>query len=127
MNKEFIFRFFDIVDHFKAREFSELFSENAAWTFANNPPMRGREAIRQNAELIFSQLDGIWHHLVSFSAQDRSLFTEGRVTYLRKDGKKIELPFSTVTFFDDRQLIQEYRTYIDPSPLYETAAERVQN
>jgi ketosteroid isomerase-like protein len=127
MNKEFIFRFFDVVDRFKAREFSEFFTENAAWTFANNPPMRGRDAIRRNAELIFSQLDGIGHQLVSFSVQDHTLFTEGRVTYLRKDGKKIELPFSSVTFFDDRQLIQEYRTYIDPSPLYETAPETVQN
>lgn len=118
MNKDFIFRFFDIIDQFKAREFSEMFAENATWTFGNNPPLQGRAAIRSQAELIFSQLEGIGHHLVGFWTQDTNLILEGRVTYVRKDRAKIELPFSTVTVFDGHGLIQSYRTYIDPSPLY---------
>ncbi|MEO5666943.1 MAG: nuclear transport factor 2 family protein [Bdellovibrionota bacterium] len=120
MDKIFLDRFFGTIDAFKSLEFSEFFAEDAEWVFANASPLIGRAMIASNAQTIFDQLGGIRHRLVNHWVIAQTLFTEGEVTYLRKEGKELKLPFFTVSDFNSSGLIASYRTYIDPSPLYQS-------
>ncbi|MBC7692551.1 MAG: hypothetical protein H7222_12370 [Methylotenera sp.] len=117
--------FYDVIDTMNAHSFAERFSESGSFKFANHPPAVGRTAIAQVAQGVFEQLEAIGHQVTNTGLNsDSHLFVEGMVIYSRKDGKKIELPFACVFEFTaeslklKRPLIENYRSYVDATPLF---------
>ena len=111
-------KFFDSTDRMDKDEFKSYFSQDATWTFGNNPPLVGTEALTAMASQFFSQLVSIKHELSLVLADQDHLMFDGYVSYhLIQSDKKITLPFACKMILSKNK-IKHYMTYIDVSPLY---------
>ena len=130
----YLTEFFGVVDRMDAETFAEYFDPAGSFRFANQAPAEGRGAIRALAQGVFDQLNGIGHRVVNVAANEkRDLLVEGIVTYHRRDGKTVELPFACAFEFEPGSsagsaagagksrgawpFVKRYRSYIDIAPL----------
>lgn len=119
MNEKFLKDFFSVIDSMQAREFAARFTEDGRFYFANNAPACGHGEIAALAQGVFDQLKGIRHELVDWAvASSGKCLFEGRVTYLRKDGREIVLPFACAMLRDAEGRVKEYRSFVDVAPLF---------
>jgi len=108
---------FRAIDACEAARFAGFLTADAVFRFGNTAPVFGREDILQALQAFFATVRSLEHRLLwQWSATD-SLVFEGEVTYTRHDGSRVTLPF--VNIFRMRgDLIEDYRVYIDITPLY---------
>ena len=90
---------------------------DARFRFGSAPAVTGQDAVREAVDGFFSTIAGLSHRLDRWLEQDGCLVCEGEVTYTRKDGSDIALPFVDV-FELDGELIRDYKIYMDIGPLY---------
>ncbi len=115
--KQVVDRMFERVDALDAKGFAECFTENGWFQFANFPVMKGRGAIHDFIGGFFAGISGISHDFQDcWSLGDRA-FCRGNVTYVRKDGSKLTVPWATVSRFEGERLA-EYSAYVDASKLF---------
>lgn len=115
--KPVIDRMFARVDERDALGFANAFTENGKFQFANNPIVTGRGAIQDFIGGFFAAIGGISHDFQDcWSLGDRA-FCKGFVTYVRKDGSKLTVPWATVSRFEGDKLA-EYNAYVDASKLF---------
>jgi ketosteroid isomerase-like protein len=95
-----------------------FFTEDASFTFGNNPPMIGHDGIRDGINAFFRNLHGI-RHTVPRSWQPSSdvVVAEYTTTYVRLDDTEVTLNASGV-FQLRGERIAEYHVYTDLSPLF---------
>jgi ketosteroid isomerase-like protein len=113
---------FTTVDAMQPEAAAAYFTDDADFRFGNAPPAHGREAIRQALTGFFGMIGGLHHHVTGIWRgqweQGQVLAVEAEVTYTRSDGSQTPpLPVtSTLRSVDGR--IQDYRIFMDPSPLF---------
>ena len=108
---------FDAIDRMDAAGFTSFLTEDAVFRFGNAPQVNGQANIQASVEGFFSSIAGIKHRILNVWENQKSIAIQGEVTYIRKDGKKITLPFANV-FKMQGSLIREYLIYIDIAPLF---------
>jgi ketosteroid isomerase-like protein len=108
---------FRTIDARDAPAFAAYFAAGGEFRFANAPPLRGRDAVRAGVAEFFAAIRGCRHRLLHTWHGPASAVCEGRVTYVRHDGREIDLPFVNVLGFDGGR-IASYRIYIDNAPLF---------
>ena len=108
---------FDSVDARDTPRFLGFLSPDAEFRFGSAPAAKGREQIGVAVDGFFSTIAGCSHHLANTWAGDGTIACEGEVTYRRRDGSEITLPFANV-FEMTGHLIGRYKIYIDIAPLY---------
>ena len=105
------------VDVLDAAGFAACFTERGSFQFANTPTLHGRAAIHDFIAGFFAAIGGISHQLDGcWSVGDRA-FCNGFVTYVRKDGSELRVPWATVSRFEGDELA-EYLAYVDASKLF---------
>lgn len=83
----------------------------------NNPTMKGREAVRQGLGGLFSAIDGIRHSTLNALESGPLTFREMSVDYLRKDGRTVTVPVTSV--FERRgSQVSALRIYLDIAPVF---------
>jgi len=122
---------FRTIDRMDADGFVRFLTEDARFRFGNMPAIVGRQAIRDAVSAFFASITDLSHRVTGIYEQGNTAIVEGEVTYTRKDGSRVTLPFAN--FFtlspsplnsaesaanDSPTLICDYRIYIDLSPLY---------
>lgn len=108
---------FAVVDRGDANGFTELLTPDAQFRFGNAPVIIGHEAIRAAAAAFFAAIAFSRHRVVGTWNGTATAVCEGEVTYTRRDGSVISVPFANV--FELRGVkIAAYRIYIDNSPLF---------
>jgi ketosteroid isomerase-like protein len=113
---------FTTVDAMQPEAAAAYFTDDAVFRFGNAPPAHGREAIRQALTGFFDMIGGLHHHVTGVWRgqweHGQVLAVEAEVTYTRQDGSQTPpLPVtSTLRSVDGR--IQDYRIFMDPSPLF---------
>ena len=108
---------FASIDRSDADEFSNFLSDDASFRFGSAPPVTGRSKIAAAVGAFFASISGCKHEVSNTIAHNDTLICEGDVTYTRHDGSEVTVPFVDV-FEIANELIDEYKIYIDISPLF---------
>lgn len=110
-------KLFVSIDSMDTEGFLARIAPDGEFRFGSAPPVQGHAGIGEAVGGFFSSIAGLSHELQRVVAQDNAVVCEGQVTYTRKDGSAITLPFCNV-FETKDGLISLYRVYIDIAPLY---------
>ena len=95
----------------------ELFAPNARVTYGKSPLMVGYDDIRAGVRQLYDRLQAVSHSFVHVWTVDDDLIVVADVTYHRTDGTSVMCPAATTIHFDDNDKIDEYRVFVDLSPL----------
>lgn len=114
-------RLFAIIDEMKADEFVTFFTKDAQFQFGNAKPVVGQESVREAVAEFFSSIHGLHHDITGQWTgqweQGDVVSVEANVSYIRQDSRVVTLP-CTSTLRLEGDLIQDYRIYIDISPVF---------
>ncbi|MDC0721664.1 nuclear transport factor 2 family protein [Nannocystis bainbridge] len=116
-HRTFVDQMFARVDVRDAEGFAACFTERGSFQFANHPVVTGRAAIQDFIAGFFAGIGGIRHQFENCWSLDDRAFCNGFVTYVRKDGSELTVPWATVSRFEDGKLA-EYLAYVDASKLF---------
>jgi len=108
---------FASIDANDAAAFVAYLTDDAVFRFGSAPPVQGRAAIKAAVDGFFGTIAGCSHDVQKVLSSGSTQVCEGEVTYRRKDGSAITLPFTDV-FEYDGDLIAQYKIYMDVGPLY---------
>jgi ketosteroid isomerase-like protein len=113
---------FRAIDARRADEFASFFAPDASFRFANAETVVGRDAIEQAVGAFFSSLRALQHDITGVWTgtweQGEVVSVEAYVTYTRQDGSKTDPLPATSTLRMKGGAIQDYRIFIDLSPLF---------
>lgn len=104
------------VDDRDVERFCDCLHAQAAFRFANAPPVHGRAAIREALAHFFGTIAAIAHTVEAAWDTGDALVAHGRVTYTRPDGSELTVPFANVCYMDG-DAIGEYLVFVDASGL----------
>jgi hypothetical protein len=99
-----------------AADFVEVLTEDASFRFGGAPPTVGKAAIARQVAEFFAQIRSMRHDIELAWERDGVLAYEARVTYGTLNGGTLSLPYANVLRLRGT-LIEDYRIYIDPTPL----------
>lgn len=119
MNPDFR-KLFAAVDAMDTDTFGTFLADDAQFRFGNLPVVTGREAIKGFLGAWFPSIAAIRHDELVVRELGDSVFIEGRVTYTRKNGSVLSVPFANV-FDMVVGSIKGYRIYVDNSALQQDA------
>jgi ketosteroid isomerase-like protein len=106
-----------VVDAGDANDFIGLLTPDAQFRFGNAPVIVGHRAIHAAVAAFFSAIASSRHRLLGAWSGAGTAVCEGEVTYTRRDGSVLSVPFANV--FELRaDKIAAYRIYIDNSSLF---------
>ena len=109
---------FEIVDTMDLDKLATLFAEDARVTFGNEHPYQGLSAIRDGVKGFFDTIAGIQHTLVRVWRNGDDTIAHVNATYQRKDGTEVTLPAATIYHADGTGKIDDYRVFLDVTPIY---------
>jgi ketosteroid isomerase-like protein len=116
-HRALIEQLFARIDARDAEGFAACFAEQASFQLANNPAACGRAAIQEFAAGFFAAIGGIRHQLDNCWSRDDQAFSNGLVTYVRKDGSELTVPWATLSRFEGGK-VADHRVYADASRLF---------
>jgi ketosteroid isomerase-like protein len=96
--------------------FVALLAPDVQFRLGSNPPVKGRETVRQVIANFFATIQKLKHHLIEVWEHGNTIVFQAEVTYTRKDGSQVTLPYIDVLELDGSQ-IKDYKIYIDLAPL----------
>ncbi|GBG39203.1 nuclear transport factor 2 family protein [Mycobacterium montefiorense] len=109
---------FEIVDTMDLDKLAALFADDARVSFGNEPAYVGPSAIRNGVKGFFDTIAGIHHTLVRVWRIGDDTIAHVDATYQRKDGTEVTLPAATVYHADADGKIDDYRVFLDVTPIY---------
>jgi ketosteroid isomerase-like protein len=110
-------RLFSAIDAMDPDRFAGFLAPDCAFRFGNLPAVEGRAAVRDFVAGFFGALGGIRHELVEHVEAPGRIAMHGFVTYVRKDGSTLKVPFANV-FHLEGGLVRDYLVFIDNSALF---------
>ena len=117
MQDNFIKEMYSIVDEMDSQKFSELFTDDGVFKFANMPAVEGKANVNEFVHGFFQSIKDIGHDQIQDWQVDGTRFATGRVTYTRHNDTKLVVPFSVLLKMSG-SLIKDYLVYVDASELY---------
>jgi ketosteroid isomerase-like protein len=108
---------FASIDSGNSEAFVEFLTEDASFRFGSAPALLGRAEIAVGVAAFFKTIAACKHQVARVIVDADTLVCEGEVTYTRHDDSKLTLPFLNV-FELTGELINDYKIYIDVSPLF---------
>lgn len=108
------------VDARDTTRFLSFFTDDAAFRFSNSPAAVGNADIGAAVGAFFDSIGGLHHEIGHAWAPAGHAVCDGVVTYTRKDGSTLTVPFANVFVLRDGRIC-DYRIYVDASALYAPA------
>lgn len=108
---------FSAIDAHDADAFCDHLTDDARFVFGNAEPAVGRVAIAAMVRGFFSSIRACRHEVTDAFRDGAHVVCRGTVTYTRRDGRVVALPFCNVMRMDGRR-IAHYQIYSDPAPLF---------
>jgi ketosteroid isomerase-like protein len=115
---EFIRDVFARVDSGVPVRFAALFAPDGTMVFGNSEPMVGPAAIEDGIRGFFGTIDGLSHRLVGEWHEGGTSVAQLETTYDRKDGTQVTVPVVSIIRRRDDGFVQDYRVYLDLSPVF---------
>ncbi len=104
-------------DRLDLEKYVASFAEDASFQVGNNPPVEGREAIREAGGKMFSALKAMRHDIVQIWLEENAVIIEALVNYTRHDDQIIPVPCVTI-LRTDGELIKDGRVFMDATPVF---------
>ncbi len=101
-----------------ADAFVALLTPEVVFRMGNQPEVQGREAVRAAVASLFGQLQSIQHRTIHIWEDGAEIALRAEVTFRRRDGREVILPYVNVLTIAREGLISDYRIHIDASPLF---------
>lgn len=117
MKNPWITELFSAIDKRDADGFAQHLHEDVRFVFGNAPALQGKAATKEVIAGFFESIAGIAHQLHGTVRSGDTVVCRGRVTYTRKDGSRLEIPFANFFELVDGK-IRNYEIYADTSALY---------
>ena len=114
---QWINQLFEAIDCKDAEKFVTFIAPSGLFRFGNMPPVKGKENIKTSVHAFFESIGSISHDLVDVWNVPEGKVCHGEVTYTRKDGTILTVPFSNVLKGEEKN-ITEYLIFADTSELY---------
>ena len=108
---------FAAIDAMDPDRFAAFLAPDCTFRFGNLPPVEGRAAVREYVAGFFGPIGAIRHELVDRVEAGGRIATRGFVTYPRKDGSTLRVPFANVFGLDGGR-VRDYLIFIDNSALF---------
>jgi ketosteroid isomerase-like protein len=106
------------VDRMDAKAFASYLAEDCVLRFGNADEVAGREAIEVAIAGFFTTIKGLSHRVLEEWNVDDTTIVQCESTYTRMDDRQVTLPAVTICRRGG-ELIDDYRIYVDLSPVYE--------
>lgn len=116
-NQDRMAKLFASIDGKDAAAFVGFLTEDATFRFGSAEAIKGRAAIAAGVDAFFASIKACSHNVTKTIAHESTLICEGEVTYTRHDDTKVGVPFVDI-FELTGDLINDYKIYIDISPVY---------
>jgi SnoaL-like domain len=113
---EWVWNYFRDVDSFDPNNVTKHYTENGQFRFANQEPVRGKEAIAQLLAEFYQNLQAMSHRNVGLWLGNNSAVFEAEVTFTRKDGSQLTLPAASI-IRRSGELVYDFRMIMDVSPV----------
>lgn len=117
MDKEQVLRLFDAIDAMNPDRFVSFLTPDAIFRFGNSPPVVGQATVFGLVDGFWKSIGGSRHRLVHVWNDGSDVAIQGEVTYTRKDGGEVVIPFVNV-FKMRGDKVAEYLIHIDNGPLF---------
>ena len=112
-----IAKIFAADESLNAEAFVNLLSPAAIFQLGGSPAINGLKDIQGFVQGLFSSLKSIRHRLVQFWLGDGKLVFQGEVTFTFPNEQSLMLPYVDVLTQGESGLIDDYRIYIDLTPM----------
>lgn len=109
------------IDRMDAVGFASFIEPNGTFKFGNWPPSVGTAAIEAAVGGFFGTIAGLSHNVTEAWEVPGWALVRGEVTYTRKDGSTLTLPFFDAFRMSPGGKVQDYLIYMDVNPLYAPA------
>jgi ketosteroid isomerase-like protein len=106
------------IDRMDAEAFASYLADDCVLRFGNAEEIVGRDAIQAAIDGFFRSIDGLSHELREVWEAGDATIVQVEVTYTRLDGGTVTLPAAIVQRRRGGDLIDEYRIFVDQTPLY---------
>jgi hypothetical protein len=117
MQQDRIHKLFQAIDAMNPDGFVSFLTEDAEFRFGSYPSVHGRAGIFATVDGFWKTIAGSQHALVRHWVDGNQVAVQGLVTYTRKDGRVVDVPF--VNVFEMRgDLIHRYLIHIDNTPVF---------
>ena len=108
---------FAAIDKKDADKFATFLTRDCVFRFGNMPEIVGQDAVRGFVAGFFDSISAISHDIHDTWHIPDGVICHGKVTYVRKDGSTLSVPFANV-LKTDAQRISDYLIFADTSKLY---------
>jgi ketosteroid isomerase-like protein len=108
-----LFNAIDNKDHF---EFSRFLTPDCTFRFGNQPEVVGSSGITEYVKAFFDSLTEIKHEVLDQWDIPSGKVCHGTVTYTRKDGSELSIPFANIFEFTSGK-VSKYLIFADTSEL----------
>lgn len=109
---------FDSIDAMDSDLFASFLSKDCRFQFGNMPEVTGVQNIKAFVAGFFDSIESLSHTIVnSWNIPGGAVF-HGRVTYTRKDGSILTIPFANILKMNSSG-ITEYMIFADTSQLHQ--------
>ncbi|MES9838296.1 MAG: nuclear transport factor 2 family protein [Candidatus Thiodiazotropha sp.] len=109
---------FGAIDRKNASAFAGYLTDDCIFRFGNQQPVVGKAKVEQYVAAFFDSIHGIEHKIEDVWSADGVIVCHGLVTYRRRSGSELSIPFANVFKMAGRK-VQEYLIFADTSDLYE--------
>jgi limonene-1,2-epoxide hydrolase len=109
------------IDSMEPERFTAHLAQDVTMRFGNAEPIHGRDAVLAAWSSFCRDLNGVKHDLVEQWTVDNATIVEANVTYTRRDDTQLTVPVVTIYREHDGE-IDDYRIYIDLTPLFAAEA-----
>ena len=106
------------IDRMDADAWAAYLAPDAVMRFGNADPVHGRDACRDALADFYDTIDGLRHEVVEQWEHGAATIVEAVVTYTLLDGSNVDVPVVTIYRTNGRDLISDYRVYIDLAPVF---------
>ncbi|MBM7788981.1 nuclear transport factor 2 family protein [Tenggerimyces flavus] len=124
MTTELTRKVFAAVDALDSDALLALLAPNAVQVFGNQEPLIGHAEIGAANKAFTTMVAGVRHQITREWYQGNDAIVETNVTYHRLDGGFVNLPVVSIYRTDENGLIEDYRVFYDPSPVFAPANEQ---
>ena len=108
---------FQAIDAKDVPGFMSFLTPDAEFRFASAPSVYGHDAVGALVRGFWDAIGGSRHRLIRSWEDAETAVCEGEVTYTRKDGSTLTVPFVNVFYLRDGK-IARYLIHIDNSGLF---------
>lgn len=114
---QWVNQMFSSIDAMDSEKFVSFLTDDASFRFGNADAVSGKANIKKAVADFFGTIGGLHHDILKVWEEPGTVLTELKVTYTRKDGKKVGVPCVNV-FEMQGPKIRDYKIFIDIAPVY---------